>query len=187
MAAQTIPQPYIYPYSAISGSPSVFDNSDHLFALIVANIPTWSTNPNIDTDDTAKTVTISGDRDLTTDEKAVLDSLVDRANDNFIITSDGGRTDLGEPAAVSNPAGPQSAVTITLQYKKGDTTNRTGVSDGVAIKAPLMTLDATSGKFDPNTGQFSFTLGAQLVSRGTATVVISSDSLPAKTLNATWT
>lgn len=188
----TVPQPYVYDYASIlgvgSGGSFTGDMSSHLQDMILSAIPTFATSSslNITSDDVSQQVTISGDRDLDTTEKTTLDALVNRAADYFIITIDNGATDLGNPAQVTKVAGPASSITVTLQYKKGDGTNRTGLNDAVSLTSPVISIDKTGGNFD-NNGKFQFTLGAQLVMRGTAEIEISGDSLAARVLQASWT
>lgn len=185
----TVSQPYVYDYVNIlgvgSGGSFTGDMSSHLQDMILNGLPNF-TNPVINSDDVSQQVTVTGDVDLTTDEKTTLDGFVNRAADYFIITTDGGTTDLGNPATVSKPAGPTSSVTVTLQYKKGDGTDRTGITDAVSLTSPVISLDKTSGNFDSN-GKFQFVLGAQLAMRGTAQIDIVVDSLAQRTLLASWT
>lgn len=178
----TVPQPYVYPISNIIGGYFTGESSDHLTGLILTQLALVG-NPTISSD--GIDVVITFDADLSTEDKATLDSLVDHANDLFIITKDGGVTDLGNPATVSVNAGLSSATTITLQYKTGTGANFNGFGDTVTLSAPIMTIDKVSGTFN-GTGKFQFVIGAEL-NRGTVQIEISTDtSMPKKSLIAEW-
>lgn len=179
----TVPQPYVYPISGIPGG--IFDGikSDRLVALISETLPT-ATGLVVSSD--SVNVTITFNNDLTTADKATLDVLVPRCSEYFIVTIDGGVTDLGEPSNVVKASGLLSSTLITLQFKSGDGTNSVGSAEAVALTAPLMTIDKVGGNFD-GAGKFSFTIGSVVSSRGTAQIQISSDALPMRNLMATWT
>lgn len=179
----TVPQPYVYPISGIPGAAFDGQKSDRLIALIHANLPS-ATGLVVSSD--SINVTITFDADLSTADKAELDILVPHCADYFIITSDGGVTDLGDPATVTKASGLLSSTVVTLQFKSGDGNNSVGLGESVLVIAPLMTIDKVSGNFD-GAGKFQFTVGSVVSSRGTAQIEITSDALPVKTLNATWT
>lgn len=178
----TIPQPYVYPIANIPGGQFNGDASSHLLALIVSQIPS-GVNPVIGSD--SINVTVSFNSDLSTTDKATLDSLVPHCADFFIITEDGGVTDLGNPANIMTAAGQNSATTITLQYKMGDGTNFNGFGEAIQLHSPIMTIDKIIGNFD-GTGKFQFIIGSEL-NRGEVDIVIDSGSLPEKVLVAIWT
>lgn len=177
----TVPQPYTYPIANIPGGHFTGAASDHLLALIASQLPS-GVNPGISSD--SINIVVSFSQDLTTADKATLDSLVPHCADFFIVTSDGGVTDLGDPSNVTATAGLQSATTITLQYKMGDGSNFAGFGETITLHAPIMTIDKVTGNFDGN-GRFQFIIGAEL-NRGEADIIIDADSLPERTLNAIW-
>lgn len=177
----TVPQPYDYLIADLPGAQFTGEASDHLLYLIQSQLPTGQ-NPVVSSD--AINVTVSFDVDLTTEEKATLDALVPRCNDFYIITSDGGVTDLGNPALVEKTAGQLSSTTITLQYKDGDGNDFGGFGEEILLRAPLMTINKLEGNFDGN-GRFQFIIGAEL-SRGEAQITIESDALPERVLIARW-
>jgi len=177
----TVPQPYNYLIADLPGGFFTGESSDHLIYLIQAQLPS-GVNPVVSSD--SVNVTVSFDEDLTTEDKAVLDALVERCNDFYIITSDGGETDLGNPAEITKTAGLSSSTTITLQYKDGDGNNFAGFGEDIVLWAPLMTINKLEGNFDEN-GQFEFIIGAEL-SRGQAEITIESDALPQRVLIARW-
>lgn len=178
----TVPQPYVYPIANIPGGAGGFTGqmSDHLYSLILSQLPGF-TNPIVASDEV--NVTITGDVDLEDAEKLVLDSLVDRAADYFVVTLDGS-TDLGEPAEVEQDAGLTSAVTFKLQYKDGLGNNSNGFSEEVRITAPRMPIDKVRGNFD-GLGRFEFTVGASL-DRGSVEISVVADGLPQRTILVTW-
>jgi hypothetical protein len=178
----TVPQPYVYPVSGIPGGQFGGQQSSHLAFIISQNLPN-DTNPTISCD--GSSVTITFDQDISVADKAILDALVARSADYFIVTTDGGVTDLGNPATIAVPAGLNSSTTITLQFKKGDGTNSNGYGDSVVIHAPIMTIDSLGGVFGAN-GQFQFTIGSEL-NRGEVDITISSDTLPERDIVARWT
>jgi hypothetical protein len=143
----TVPQPYTYLISSIPGGKFDGGSSSHLLYLIETQLPT-GVNPVINSD--GLNVIITFDADLTTQDKATLDTLVPHASDFFIITKDNGVTDLGDPASISTTAGLNSSTTITLRYKNGDGTNFNGFGEIVTIHAPIMTIDKLGGNFDAN-------------------------------------
>lgn len=179
----TVPQPYVYPISGIPGGQFNGTMSDRLTALIGETLPA-DTGLAINSDGVNVTITFTAD--LSTADKATLDTLVPECSEYFIITTDGGVTDLGDPATVTKASGLLSSTLITLQFKHGDGTNSNGHGESISLDAPLMTIDKVLGVWS-GSGQFQFTVGSVTTSRGTAPVVITSDSLPSKTLNATWT
>ena len=137
----TIPQPYVYPWSSIPGGVFTGQMSERLDGLIEVKLPDWG-NPVIGSDEEAATVTITGDTDLTDADKAILDGLVARSADFFIITKDGGRTDMGEPALLALKANGIESQIITLQYKNGDNTDSNGYDDPVkATSVGLLPID----------------------------------------------
>lgn len=177
----TVPQPYDYLIADIPGGVFGGTQSDRLMHLIQTQIPSGQ-NPVIGSDEL--NVTVSFDEDLEEAAKAVLDNCVEHCADFFIITSDGGTTDLGDPATVSKAAGLLSSTTLTLRLKLGDGTNTPGFNETVELIAPIMTIDKLSGNFSE--GLFAFTIGA-LLDRGQATIEVTADSMPVKTLIARWT
>jgi hypothetical protein len=177
----TVPQPYVYPISGIPGGQFGGQQSDRLIHLITSQLPT-GLNPVVNSD--SIDIIVSFDADLTTEEKTTLDGLVPHCADLYIITIDGGITDLGDPAEITKNAGQQSSSTITLQMKMGDGTNFNSFGEPVVLRAPLMVIDTLGGNFN-GSGQFVFTIGAEL-SRGQADIQIESDSLAVKTVSARW-
>jgi len=177
----TVPQPYVYPVAGIPGGQFGGQQSDRLVHLIISQIPAGQ-NPTINSD--GLDVVITFDADLTTAEKTTLDDIVPHCADFYIITTDGGVTDLGDPAVVTKNAGQQSSALITLQFKLGDGTDFVSFGEAVTLAAPLMAIDKLEGNFD-GSGKFAFTIGAEL-SRGQANIEITSDSLAVKTLIARW-
>jgi len=187
----TVPQPYQYPLADIPGTET---SLDHLIALIAINIPS-GVNPVINNDGT--NLIVQFDQDLEDTDKAILDTLVPRTNEYFIITSDGGVTDLGNPATVSKPVGNLSATTITLQCKNGDGTNSNGFGQTINIGIDcLVPVDKSSCSFDGN-GRCSFTIGVSMTMRGKVVFTLTTnDQLPAHdadgnagpgVLNGVWT
>ena len=124
--------------------------------------------------------------DLTNDEKAILDTLVPHGPDYFIVTEDGGATDLGEPSEINQDAGPSSSKTITLKWKDGAGQDSNGFGDKSVQLTPaaLLPIDKTGGTFDSN-GKFAFVVGASL-SRGAVNITCQSDKLPVRNLLARW-
>lgn len=178
----TVAQPYIYAIAALPGGHFDGQSSEHLESVIQTNLPAAGF-ATISSDSTNVEITFAAE--LTEEDKAILDTLVPRCNDYFIVTTDGGVTDLGVVASVMKPAGLLSSTTVTLKYKNGDGTDSNGYGDAVTLIAPIMTIDKVVGNFDAE-GKFQFIVGAEL-NRGTAQITIQSDSLPVKTLMATWT
>jgi len=177
----TVPQPYDYLIASIPGGQFTGTASDHLLELIRTQLPN-GINPVINSD--GINIIITFDQDLSTADKATLDTLVPHCADYFIITKDGGRTDLGDPAVVTTAAGQQSATTITLQYKMGDGTNFASFGEAIVVHAPIMTIDKIAGNFDGN-GQLQFIIGSEL-KRGEVNIAIDADALPEKILTASW-
>lgn len=177
----TVPQPYTYPIANIPGGFFDGQSSDHLIGIIAIDLPT-GVNPVVESD--GINVTVSFDVDLTTEEKAILDTLVARCNDFFIVTLDNGITDEGEPATIEKAAGLLSSSTITLKYKSGDGTDSNGFGETVVLRSPIMQIDRLGGDFD-GTGKFQFVIGA-LLERGEATILIECDGLPSRTVIARW-
>jgi len=179
----TVPQPYVYPIANIPGGQFGGSQSSHLFQIIQQNLPN-DTGLVISSD--SVNVTITFNQDISTQDKTTLDALVARSADYFIVTSDGGITDLGQNAIISVLAGLNSSTTITLQYKKGDGTNSNGFSDNLIIHAPLMTIDTLDGSFN-GSGKAQFVIGAEL-NRGEVNITIDTDSvLPERNITARWT
>lgn len=190
---------YNYPVaSTIPGGawmpPENTSMSDHLTALMRANIPSLAADApdnqlftiGSGQVDETENVIIETVSDLSVEEKAILDTLVPRSADYFIVTTDGGATDLGEPCEVSQVAGPTSSVTVTIQWKTGAAVNSNGHGDTVLFTpAALMPIDKTEAVID-GTGKASFVVGASL-SRGSVAIAITSDSLPVRNLTAKWT
>lgn len=190
---------YLYPVaSTIPGGlwmpPENTAMSDHLTALIRANVPSLAADApdnqlfTIGSQDfgSGEQVIVETVEELSTGEKTTLDGLVPRCADYFIVTTDGGTTDLGEPSEVTQVAGPSSSATVTLQWKTGAAVDSNGHGDTVLITpAALMPIDKTEAVFD-GTGKVSFVLGASL-SRGSVAIAITSDSLPVRNLTAKWT
>jgi len=178
----TVPQPYEYLIANIPGGIFEGSHSDRLLHLIQTQIPA-GVNPVISSDST--NITVSFDFDLEDTDKAILDDLVERSADYFIVSTDGGSNDLGDPALIEEESGLESASTITLQIKDGDGINVNGFEELITIHAPLMTISTLSGQFDV-TGEFEFTVGAEL-NRGEAEVIIEAAGLPSRTVIARWT
>ena len=190
---------YNYPVaSTIPGGawmpPENTSMSDHLTALMRANIASLAADAPDNQLFTigsgpingAENVIIETVTDLTTGEQTTLDGLVPRCADYFIVTTDGGTTDLGEPSEISQVAGPTSSVTVTVQWKTGSAANSNGHGDTILFTpAALMPIDKTEAVIDGN-GKASFVVGASL-SRGSVAIAISSDSLPIRNLTAKWT
>jgi len=189
---------YNYPIaSTIPGGqwmpPENTSMSDHLASLIRANIASLATDTpdnqlftiGSQTLNDVETLIIETVTDLTTDEKTILDDLVPRCADYFIVTTDGGVTDLGEPSEISQTAGPTSSVTVTLKWKNGAGADSNGHGDTVLITpAALLPIDKTSAVIDAN-GKASFIVGASL-SRGSVAIALTSDNLPVRNLVAKW-
>jgi len=180
----TVAQPYVYPVANIPGCGGGFTGqmSDHLSALVEAALPTFWDQSGFNSDET--NVIVTGVRDLDTDEKAVLDGLVDRVAESFIVTIDGGTTDIGEPGTIDKNAGLDSATTITLKFKDGNGNDSDGHGEVVKIIAPRMPISKTGGAFDAN-GKLEFTVGSSL-ERGTCDLIITSDKLPQRHITANW-
>lgn len=181
----TVPQPYNYDVSVVSGGEFPGSASDHLKALILAGIPA-GVNPIIS--ESGPTITVSFDADLTTADKATLDSLVPRAADYYIITTDGGVTDLGDPATISQPVGILSSSNITLQYKSGNGVNSNGYGDSVVLTpSALMPISASTVVFN-GSGKATFTVGASVTQRGAMSIALATNTvLPPTSLITVWT
>jgi hypothetical protein len=167
--------------------------SDHLTALCRANIPSLAADApdnqlftiGSQVLNEVETLIIETVTDLTTEEQATLDGLVPRAADYFIVTQDGGVTDLGEPSEIDQTAGPESSVTITLKWKNGAGADSNGWGDTVSITpAALMPIDKTSAVFDEN-GKASFVAGASLT-RGGVLIALAAGSVPPRNLLTKW-
>lgn len=178
----TVPQPYIYTINNLPGAYFDGSSSDRLLSLIASQLPTGQ-NPVISSD--SINITVAFDVDLQTSEKTTLDNLVPRCNDYFIITNDGGLTDLGLPAIVEKVAGLVSSTTITLQYKDGAGANFNGFGEQIKLRAPIMTINKLSGNFD-GSGKFQFVIGA-ILDRGEASIDIEIPALTTRTLIGRWT
>lgn len=176
----TVPQPYVYAISSIPGGVFGGQQSDRLLWLI-QNRLVEATNPVISSD--SVNVIITFDTDLTVEQKTTLDELVPHSADYFIITLDGS-TDIGDPANIKKPAGQESSTRIILQIKSGDGSDFRGFGESVDLHAPLMTIDRLEGTFNES-GQFSFTIGAEL-SRGQVEIYVEASGLPSKTIIARW-
>jgi len=164
--------------------------SDHLQALILSEIAVASgddpDNPLIEVGSPdSELVFVQFDHDLSAADEAILDGLVARSADYFIVTSDGGNTDLGNPSLVSKNAGLLSSTTITLQMKNGAGTSINGHAENVVLDITgLVPINKSGGVFDGN-GKFAFTVGASL-ERGSVQVEITAESLPPRTFFAKW-
>lgn len=173
---------YIYSISGIPGGVFGGQQSDHLLDMIQTILPS-APNPVISSDGTNVTVTF--DTELSAGDITTLNGLVARCADYFIVTSDGGLTDLGLPALISVVAGLVSSTTVTLQYKSGDGSDSNGYGDAISISAPIMNITALGGAFN-GSGKFQFTIGSH-TQRGQADITLTSGSLPVRILNARWT
>lgn len=180
----TVPQPYNYPIANIPGAAGGFTGqmSEHLKSLIQSALPTFFDEEGVNSD--GVNVIVTGTADLTTTDKAILDGLVARSGEYFIVTTDGGVTDLGEPAEVNVNAGLVSSKTVTLQLKDGNANNQTIAGGAVKLTAPVGPINKTGGTFDAN-GRFAFTLGSSL-DKGAFPVLIESDSLPPRNITIRW-
>lgn len=175
---------YTYLISNLPGDRFDGQSSDHLDAIIRLNLPNAEL-VGITSDSQSGTVVVSFNTTLSDADKLVLDALVARCNDSFIVTADNGVTDVGEPGEVQLTAGPSSSATITLQYKDGLGANSNGFGEAVKLTpAALMPIDKIGGNFD-GTGKFSFVVGASL-SRGAVTIEVAADSLPVRHLTVRW-
>lgn len=177
----TVPQPYVYPIANIPGAGEGFTGSEHLKSLIQAALPDFFDPTGVNSD--GVNVSVTGTRDLTTAEKTTLDGLVARSEEFFIVTTDGGVTDLPEPGEVSLTAGLLSSKMLTLQLKDGNGNNQPIAGGAIKLTAPPA-LDKTTGAFDAN-GKFVFTASAQL-NKGSIAVLIESDSLPPRNVTFRW-
>lgn len=178
----TVPQPYVYLIADLPGGVFSGQSSDRLLWLF-ANLFPAGINPVINSDEVE--VTITFDEDLEQADKDDLDDLVPHCTDYFIVSTDGGTTDLGEPATVSKAAGLLSSTNITLKLKNGDGADINGFAEPVLLRAPIMTISTIEGNLNAS-GSFTFTVGA-LLDRGEAQIAIEVDSLPQRTLIARWT
>jgi hypothetical protein len=169
--------------------------SDHATDLIRANIPSMAgDNPPDNQLFTISTDTVLGIpsvivetvTDLSDSEQVTLATIIQHGPDYFIVTVDNGATDLGEPSAIEQTAGLDSAKTVTLKWKDGagNDSNGYGSKEVDLTPAALMPIDKTDGSFD-GTGKFSFVIGASLV-RGAVAINIKCDKLPERNLTAKW-
>ncbi len=141
---------------------------------------------NITSNDGFNTLDVIFQANISDPDVTTLTALVGRMADTFIITTDGGHTDLGDPAVITLTAGPASSATITLQVLAGDGTARTGVSDAVSLTpSALMPISTISGSTSSQTGRFAFTIGASL-QKGAVSIQVQVDAMPIKTINASW-
>lgn len=181
--------------SEVSGgqwdTPAIPNMEDHLQALIretFAFAAQNGSNPlqNLGTNDGGVTVFVQFNEDLSSADQTTLAGLVQRASEYFIVSTDGGSTDVGEGAAISNPAGPSSATTITLQCKNGDGSNSNGHGETVTLTPVGLMPASTLGGVTGGNGKFSFTIGSSL-QKGTIPIAIAVGSMPVRNIVAIWT
>lgn len=173
-------------------TPANSDMEGHLQSIILSTFAyshSGGANPllNLGTNDGGVTIFVQFTADISSGDQTTLSALVRRAADYFIVTSDGGVTDLGEPSTISKANGVLSSTTITLQYKNGDGTNSNGYGETVNITPiGLLPITSTTSGVINGSGQYAFTVGASL-QRGTVPIAIVIDNLPARNLTAVWT
>lgn len=177
----TVPQPYLYPIAAIPGGEFGGDQSNRLFYLISTQLPA-ATGLVINSDGT--NVEVIFDADLEQTDKDTLDALVERCADYFIVSTDGGATDIGNFAVIEKTAGLVSSTAITLSIKAGDGSDVNGFNEAVNLIAPVMNISILEGLFN-GLGLFNFTIGAEL-NRGQVDVEVEVEGLPTRFFSARW-
>jgi hypothetical protein len=173
-------------------TPLAPDMEGHLQDLIWKALPYSlpdGANPllNLGTNDGGVTIFVQFTQDIPEADQPVLSEQVLHASDYFIVTTDGGQTDKGNPAKISVPAGPGSSTTVTLKRKNGDGTDSDGDGEAVNINpaSTLLPISTLSGNFDEN-GEFEFVIGASQ-QRGAVAMEVQAGSLPSRTVEASWT
>lgn len=145
-------------------------------------------------DPTQPNVNLSFTDTLSDSDNTALLALAQHANDYMAIFVDGVLTDVGVSAPpfpeVKKVIGQLSSSSIQLQLKDGSGANI--VADGVgaqlsvAIAGYMMCATPSPVTFD-NTGQYTFTTGAEMNRIGTAEIDIQCGTLAARAIEITFT